>query len=128
MRYWNEAFHSPLCVLERGRGTKLTPLGQKILQTKYIIETDYSERLHETANNLNKEIDKLIGLRNQKKKLNAFASHDLAIGFLQTLCEKSSQLDIEFHSQGSLDNLKLLNSSQTASSDFTFLKGLSPPL
>ncbi len=118
MRNWNEAFHTPLCVLERGRGTKLTPIGQKLLQTKSTIDSEYSGELQETASHLNNEIVELVGKR--KQKLIAYTSHDLAIGFLQTLCEKSLQLDIDFHFQGSLDNLKLLNSSKSNIAGFHF--------
>lgn len=84
------------------------------------IDADYSEKLQESADHLNNEIETLTGQRSERKKLKAFASHDLAIVFLQTLCEESSQLNIDFNSRGSLDNLKLLNSSQADITGFHF--------
>lgn len=123
MRYWNEAFQSPLCIMERGRGTKLTPLGQKLVQTKSEIDTKYAEILNNAAVDINNEIDQLTGQGDQKKKLNLVASHDLAINFLKSLFEKSARLKIEFQSRGSLDNLKSLNASQTDIAGFHFPQG-----
>lgn len=122
MRYWNEAFGSPLCNMERGRGTQLSLLGKELLQTKNIIEAEHFARLHESANELGKRIDLLAGSYDNKS-LAAYTSHDLAIAFLQSTCTSSSQLEIEFHSRGSLDNLKLLNSQQADIAGFHFPEG-----
>lgn len=123
MRFWNEAFHKPLCIMERGRGTNLTALGQKLTQTKLAIETDYAKSLRITANELNDEINELIGHNNQKKKCIISASHDLAINFLKEFYEHSTKYEIEFHSRGSLDNLKLLNAFQIDIAGFHFPQG-----
>jgi molybdate transport repressor ModE-like protein len=120
IRYWNEAFNTPLCIMERGRGTRLSPLGQKLVETKLAIDTDYADALHISANKLNNEINTLIDKPNQKKKLIVYASHDLAINFLQEQCE---ELDIEFNSRGSLDALKQLQSSQYNIAGFHFPSG-----
>jgi molybdate transport repressor ModE-like protein len=123
IRYWNGVFQTPLCIMERGRGTSLTSLGQKLIQTKLTVEANYANALHVTANNLNKEIDTLISKPKQRKKITAFTSDDLAIGFLQELCEKKSGLEIEFNSRGSLDALKQLQSSQYNIAGFHFPDG-----
>jgi len=123
IRYWNEAFYTPLCIMERGRGTSLTPLGQKLVRTKLAIETNYAEALHATAEILNREIDELIGQNNKKEKLTAYTSDDLAINFLQELCEEKRNLDIEFNARGSLDALKQLQTSQYNIAGFHFPDG-----
>lgn len=123
IRYWNDAFGSPLCNMERGRGTQLSLLGKELLQTKNIIEAEHFARLHENANKLNHRIDVLTGNNSNKRKLSAYTSHDLAITYLQSICASSSQLEIDFHSQGSLDSLKLLNSPQADIVGFHFPEG-----
>ncbi len=123
IRYWNNAFDTPLCVMERGRGTNLTPLGKKLIETKLEVETNYAEALNITADNLNKEVDTLIGQNNKKKKLFAFASHDLAINFFQDLCEETNNLEIDFNSRGSLDALKQLQMSVNNIAGFHFPEG-----
>ncbi|GJM05705.1 MAG: LysR family transcriptional regulator [marine bacterium B5-7] len=121
IRYWNEAFGSPLCNMERGRGTQLSLLGKELLQTKRIIEAEYFTKLHENASQLNKRIEAFTD--DDKQKLSAYTSHDLAITYLQSICSASSHLDIEFYSQGSLDSLKLLNSPQADIVGFHFPEG-----
>lgn len=123
IRYWNNAFHSPLCIMERGKGTSLTSLGKKLIETKLEIEANYTDALHITAEDLNKEVDTLIGHNNKKKKLVAYTSHDLAINFFQELCEEKADLDIDFNSRGSLDALKQLQSSQYNIAGFHFPEG-----
>ena len=120
---WNNAFDTPLCIMERGRGTKLTALGQKLIQTKFSIEKEHIDTLHAAANKLNNEINALIGQRHKKKKVTFSASHDLAINFLQSILELSGKHEIEFHSRGSLENLKLLNSCQVDIAGFHFPEG-----
>jgi molybdate transport repressor ModE-like protein len=124
IRHWNNAFNTPLCIMERGRGTSLTPLGQKLVETKLAIDANYSDALHVTANNLNNEINELVGQSNQKKKLIAYTSHDLAISFFQELSEEKEGLDIEFNSRGSLDALKQLQSSHFNIAGFHFPDGI----
>jgi molybdate transport repressor ModE-like protein len=123
IRFWNTAFDSPLCIMERGKGAYLTPLGKKLIETKIDIDTNYADALHLTANDLNKNINELTGQENKKKKLIAYASHDLAINFLQELCEQKNNLELEFISRGSLDALKQLQASQYNIAGFHFPDG-----
>lgn len=111
IRHWNDAFNTPLCTLARGKGTSLTPLGQKLIQTKLAIDSSYADALHASADKLNIEIDTLLGQSNKKEKITAFTSHDLSINFLQDLCEEEN-LEIDFNARGSLDALKQLQFSK----------------
>ena len=122
INYWNKAFHAPLVIMERGRGTKLTSLGEELLNTKRRIDIKYADDLINNATQFNKEIEFLTG-RKQKKKLSIYASNDLAINYFEELCEKSQLLDIEFHSRGSLDSLKQLASSLYNIAGFHFPEG-----
>jgi len=124
IRYWNEAFHAPLCIKERGRGSKLSPLGHKLIETKRNIDIDYAKTLLPIADKLNNEINALIGQNISKQRCIASCSHDLAINHLQSICEKSGQYDIEFQSRGSLENLKLLNTHQIDIAGFHFPEGV----
>jgi molybdate transport repressor ModE-like protein len=123
IRQWNESFNTPLCIMERGRGTNLTPLGQKLVETKLAIDANYSDALHATANNLNNEIIELVGQGDKKIKLSVYASHDLAISFFQELCEDKKGLNIEFNSRGSIDALKQLKHSHFNIAGFHFPDG-----
>ena len=123
IHYWNSAFETPLCIMERGRGAKLTPLGKKLIDTKIDIESNFTDALRDTASELNKNIDELTGKTNKQKKLIAYASHDLAISFFQELCEQSNNLEIDFNSRGSLDALKQLQTSQYNIAGFHFPEG-----
>lgn len=123
IRYWNEAFHTPLCIKERGRGSKLSPLGQKLIQTKRSIDTDYSRTLLPIADKLNNEIKELTGQNLHKERFIASCSHDLIINHLQSICEKEGQYDIEFQLRGSLENLKLLSTNQIDIAGFHFPEG-----
>jgi len=123
IRYWNEAFHAPLCIKERGRGSKLSPLGQKLIETKRNIDTDYAKTLLPISDKLNTEIKALIGQKISKQRSIASCSHDLAINHLQSICEKTGHCDIEFQSRGSLENLKLLNTHQIDIAGFHFPEG-----
>jgi molybdate transport repressor ModE-like protein len=124
IRYWNEAFQTSLCIKERGRGSKLSPLGQKLVETKRNIDTDYSKTLLTIADKLNNEIKELIGQNTRNKPCLVSCSHDLAIYHLQSICEKTCQYDIEFQSRGSLENLKLLNTHQIDIAGFHFPEGV----
>ncbi len=123
IRHWNDVFNAPLCLMERGRGSKLTPLGEKVIQTKVTVDTNYADALDDTAHELNKEIGKLTGQQQNRKKLSAFVSHDLTTLYLQALLEKSTNIDIEFISRGSLESLRLLNLSQADIVGFHFPEG-----
>ena len=122
IHHWNTAFESPLCIMERGRGASLTPLGKKLIDTKVDIETNFTDALQNTAKELNKNIDELSGNINRKKKLTAYTSHDLAISFFQELCEQ--YIDIDFNSRGSLDALKQLQTSSHNIAGFHFPEGI----
>jgi putative molybdopterin biosynthesis protein len=123
IRYWNEAFHTPLCIKERGRGSKLSTLGQKLVETKRNIDADYAKTLLPLADKLNDEINELIGQNMSQQRCIVSCSHDLAINHLQSICEKTGQYAIEFQSRGSLENLKLLNADQIDIAGFHFPEG-----
>lgn len=123
IHYWNAAFDSPLCIMKRGKGASLTPLGKKLIDTKVDIETNFTDALRNTASKLNKNIDELSRKTNKKKKHIVFASHDLAISFFQELIEQQNHIDIDFNSRGSLDALKQLQLSQYNIAGFHFPEG-----
>lgn len=122
IRHWNDALGAPLCYMERGKGTKLSPLGKELIQTKNKIDSDHFAKLNETAKLFNQRLDALFHSKTKERILQAYTSHDLAISHLQSLC-KASSLDVEFQSMGSIDSLKLLNSSQADIAGFHFPDG-----
>jgi len=123
IRYWNTAFDSPLCIMERGKGASLTLLGKKLIETKLKIESNCADTLHLTANELNRNIDELTQQNKKKKKVSAFASDDLAINFLKELNDQKNYLDIEFNPRGSLEALKQLQASPYNIAGFHFPEG-----
>ena len=57
---WSTFFGSPLVNLERGRGTTLTPLGEKLLWAEQRINARLAPQLESLASELNLEISKLV--------------------------------------------------------------------
>lgn len=123
IEHWNDQFSMPLCTKNRGRGTGLTQLGEKLVQTKQRIDANFARSLQQSADVLNDEISELAGFGKKQINLIAYTSHDLAIQRFASLCEGSNEIAIEFVSRGSLDALKQLQASEHVIAGFHFPDG-----
>jgi molybdate transport repressor ModE-like protein len=102
---WEEFFGAPLVVKERGRGSTLTPLGERLLWAGRRAQASLAPELEnlaaEFARSLNESLhDRPAGLVMQ-------ASHDFAIGALREI-GTTEGIEIELQYKGSFDALAAL--------------------
>jgi molybdate transport repressor ModE-like protein len=97
-------FGAPLVEMQRGRGARLTPLGQKVVQTDARVRATLGEHF----DRLRSEIPAMLSpaLSGSRARLTLHASHDLALPALVTLCAPRLELDLVF--RGSDDCLAAL--------------------
>jgi molybdate transport repressor ModE-like protein len=94
---WSDFFGSPLVSLERGRGTTLTPLGEKLLWAEQRINARLAPQLESLASELNLEISKLV--TTARSTLRIHASHGFAVAKLPELLLRAHsliQLDLRY--------------------------------
>lgn len=104
---WNQIFLSPVVEMKRGRGkgTQLTPSGEKLLWEYARISARIEPELQNLASKLSADLSALIP-SNTNHKLQVAASHGLVIASLVELAKQTLNLDLDFQFYGSLDALK----------------------
>ena len=100
----------PLVALERGRGARLTPLGEQLAKVTTAFEAQLQPGLRHAALELNRVLRKPRASREQR--FTVCASHDLALAELRDVLEKHRICAMELHFQGSLDALVALHRNQ----------------
>jgi molybdate transport repressor ModE-like protein len=120
IRHWSDRISKPMVTLEKGRGAKLTAIGEKLLWAEQLINSQLSPELNKLSEVFNKEFNTLVNVRKKPDKLRINASHDLSITHLQTLCAQSGIFEIDFHFRGSLESLRELANSRCDIAGFHF--------
>ena len=108
---WSNTLGQPLAVLERGRGTHLTPFGEKLLWADQRVKARLGPQLENLASELEQELNDTFA--GGQAALRVHASHDLALAELREMLNQSMngpRLDLQF--RGSLDCLASLARSQ----------------
>lgn len=100
---WSEFFGSPLVNLERGRGTTLTPLGEKLLWAEQRINARLAPQLESLASELNLEISKLV--TTARSTLRIHASHGFAVAKLPELVRGNSLIQLDLRYLGAQESL-----------------------
>ena len=100
---WSDFFGSPLVNLERGRGTTLTPLGEKLLWAEQRINARLAPQLESLASELNLEISKLI--TTARSTLRIHASHGFAVAKLPELLRANSRIQLDLRYLGAQESL-----------------------
>lgn len=100
---WSTFFGSPLVNLERGRGTTLTPLGEKLLWAEQRINARLAPQLESLASELNLEISKLV--TTARSTLRIHASHGFAVAKLPELLRTHSQIQLDLRYLGAQESL-----------------------
>jgi molybdate transport repressor ModE-like protein len=94
----------PLVVLERGRGARLSPLGQKLVDAEAAAHRILDRELAGTTQSLNRELA-ASRRRASTRALTLHASHDLALAALRDLLAGSKDIALELRFRGSLECL-----------------------
>ncbi len=108
---WSEMLGQPLAVLERGRGTHLTPFGEKLLWADQRVKARLGPQLENLASELEHELNQTFSAG--RTALQVYASHDFALVELREMLNQGTngpRLDLQF--RGSLDCLASLAHSQ----------------
>ena len=100
---WSAFFGSPLVNLERGRGTTLTPLGEKLLWAEQRINARLAPQLESLASELNLEISKLV--TTARSTLRIHASHGFAVAKLPELLRAHSTIQLDLRYLGAQESL-----------------------
>jgi putative molybdopterin biosynthesis protein len=98
------AFGAPLVWLERGRGARPTPLGEKLLWADELIHESMDQQLGRLRQQIDKELSRALPLRLPHVVIHA--SHDLALHELARLC--AGNIDLELVFRGAEDSLEAL--------------------
>lgn len=103
---WNRFFGSPLVAMERGKGTRLSSLGEKLLWAEQRTESSLFPQLANIASELNVEIARR--LKPSQAILRVHASHGYAIEKLPALLRAHGHCEMELKYTGSIDALRSL--------------------
>ncbi len=98
------ALGQPLVAKERGRGARLSLLGEKLLEADDAAFNVLSQELAGTLRELNNTAAG-ANQRPREKPLVMHASHDLALAGLRDLLKESGGAAIDLHFRGSLESL-----------------------
>jgi len=109
-----EFFGSPVTVKERGRGARLTGLGEVLLQANQRIDARLHTQMESLAMELNAKVHK--ALSDQVSVMTIYASHGYAVALIP---EHMPDYQTELHYHGSEDALKALHSGTCKIAGFT---------
>jgi molybdate transport repressor ModE-like protein len=80
INHWTDFFGTPLVEMQKGRGAKLTLLGEKLLWAEERVQARLGPQMENLATELNLEIHKALEIHNPI--LNLYASHGYAVALL----------------------------------------------
>lgn len=103
---WSDIIGQPLVAMEQGRGSRLTPLGERLLWLRERIEARLSPHLESAASEVEQQLRSVLD--EPDPAIAVYASHDLALAELRELLRTGDgpKLDIRF--AGSLDSVVAL--------------------
>jgi len=104
---WESLLGHPLVILERGRGARLAPAGEKLMHGNRHLSASFSPELDNFATQFKREFEAILN-RNHAVGFNIFASHGLAVGALRDLINQQSDFQLDLHFHGSLESLRAL--------------------
>lgn len=117
---WEQLLGRPVVVLERGRGAKLAPLGEQLLEAEMRIR----RRIEPTLARLTVELDHQFAgsLGQAKPALRIVASHDLALLQLRDLALENG-LELDLHVRGSSESLAAYSRGECELAGFHLMLG-----
>jgi putative molybdopterin biosynthesis protein len=103
LKKWTDFFGSELVELQKGKGAKLTPLGEKLLWAEQLVNARFEPQLNSLASELNLEIQKNLTFK--EPLLRIAASHGYAVALLPEFTNKF-KLNLQYKTaEGSLQAL-----------------------
>ncbi|MBI1398288.1 MAG: LysR family transcriptional regulator [Betaproteobacteria bacterium] len=103
---WSAFFGQPLVRFERGKGTALTPLGEKILWAEQRAKARMGLQLESLASEINLEINQLLDAA--KATLRIHASHGFAVARVPELLQDHPRIQLDLRYLGTQDSLSSL--------------------
>jgi len=122
LRTWSGRMGQPVAGLQRGRGAKLTALGEKLLWEQRRINARLTPELESLASELNSGIDAMVKAK-QRYRLRIYASHGLALGVLRDLVNSTTEVHMDLQYRGSLESLRLFRAGKCDIAGFHFPYG-----
>lgn len=122
LQRWEGLLGQSLVTLERGRGARLTGVGETLLWADRRVSARLAPELESLASALQGELSQAIDTE-QSPPVRIFASHDLALGPLRDLAHEHGQAHTELQFRGSLDSLRLLGSGRCELAGFHLPEG-----
>ena len=118
---WSDIIGQPLVAKEQGRGSQLTPLGERLLWLRERIEARLSPHLESAASEVEQQLSSL--LNEPQPTISVYASHDLVLAELRDLLRTRDgpKLDIRF--VGSLDSVVALCKARCEMAGFDIPEG-----
>ncbi len=102
---WGAFLGSPLVQMRRGKGTKLTPLGERLLWAGRRVQSRLAPELEGLAGDFTREVNRALGVPD--RALVVHASHDFAVALLrERLAARGLAMDLQ--NRGSFDALASL--------------------
>ncbi|MBK8016824.1 MAG: helix-turn-helix transcriptional regulator [Betaproteobacteria bacterium] len=103
---WGEFFGQPLVRFERGKGTSLTPLGEKILWAEQRAIARMGLQLESLASEINLEINQLLDSALATVRIHA--SHGFAVARVPALLQDHPRIRLDLRYLGTLESLASL--------------------
>lgn len=122
MHKWERLIGHSLAMLERGRGAKLTPLGEKLLWGHRRVQARLGPELESLSSDLDAELRLLLS-RGSQMPLRIIASHGLAVVMLRDLLHKENAIRLDLQFRGSVDSLRMLAGSKCDLAGFHLPEG-----
>lgn len=125
---WQEIIGQPLVLMERGRGARLSTVGEKLLTSNQKLIARFAPDLDNMSTQFKREFETLLSLQNTAR-FSIFASHGLAISALRDLMHQQSDLKLDLHFHGSLESIRALEEKHCDIAGFHIPEGeLAPKL
>jgi molybdate transport repressor ModE-like protein len=97
---WSEFFGTPLVERHQGRGTRLTPFGERLVWAGQRFEARLGPQLQNLAQELESEINALL---QQGHAVRIHASHGFAVSALRELLSREQDLRVDFRYVGNVN-------------------------
>jgi molybdate transport repressor ModE-like protein len=122
LRTWTERLGRPPVEMRRGQGAVLSEFGRKLLWANQYARDRVAPVLEDLAAEVREALESMP-YRGSGGLLTVYASHSLAQDILRELVARETDVTLDFHNQGSLDNLRSLTKGECDLAGFHLAEG-----